>query len=159
MDAGASSSGAVGFAHVLGGLHAPAQPVGATLVAEGGERAQARPQCIQFVSQQPPKQQLCTQSILDTPNAQPTPTQPQSPSPSTERFFVSSPAVAILNELRAGAEAGGAPDAHMDGILDNEELESVFESVGGAEDSSVKREAQGVLQLATKKRIAGRSKP
>ena len=75
------------------------------------------------------------------------------------------------NELWAGAEAGGAPvgaaedaeDAYVDGILNNEELEQVFESIGGAEDSGrlecVKREAQGALHLATKRRIAGRSKP
>ena len=71
------------------------------------------------------------------------------------------------NELWACAEAGGAldgiaEDANMNGILGDEELERVFESIGEAEDSgpleSDKREAQGVLlQLATKRRIAGRS--
>ena len=58
--------------------------------------------------------------------------------------------------------AEDAEDAHMDGILNNEELEQVFESIGGAEDSGrlerVKREA-GELQLATKRRMVGRSKP
>ena len=51
VDARASSSDAVGFAHDPSGLHAAAQTVGATPVSEGGERAQAWPQCIQFVSQ------------------------------------------------------------------------------------------------------------
>ena len=96
---GASSSGAVGSAHDPSGLHGAAQPVGATPVAEGGERAQAWPQCIQLVSEQQPQQQQCTQSILDIPNAQSTPTQLQSASPGTARFFVSSPAVAMPNEL------------------------------------------------------------
>ena len=50
--------------------------------------------------------------------------------PGTARFFVSLPAVAMPNELSAGAEAGGAPDgaaedAYIDGILNNEELEQV----------------------------------
>ena len=56
------------------------------------------------------------------------------------RFFVSSPAVAMPNQLWASAEAGGAldgiaEDANMDGILGDEELERVFESIGEAEDS------------------------
>ena len=107
---------------------------------------------------QQPQQQPCTQGILDIPNAQSTPTQPQSASPGTARFFLSSPAVAMPSELWAGAEAGGAPDgsaedANMGGIFGDEELERVFESIDGVDSGhleSVKREAEGVLQLATK---------
>ena len=62
-------------------------------MAEGGQRAQAWPQCMQFVSQQQPQQRLCTQCILDS-----SPTQPQSATPGTARFFTSS-AVAMPNEL------------------------------------------------------------
>ena len=92
VDAGASSSGAGGPVHGFSCHHPAAQPVGATPVAEGGERVQAKPQ---LVSQQQPQQQLSTQSVLDIPNAQFTPTQHQSASPGTARFCVSSPAVAM----------------------------------------------------------------
>ena len=100
---------------------------------------------------------------------QSTATQPQSASPGTANFFVSSPAVAVP-QLWAGAEASGVPDgvaedADMDDLLGDEELERVFESIGAAEYSgrreSVKREAQGVLQLGAKtmRRLAGKPKP
>ena len=45
--------------------------------------------------------------ILDIPNAQSTPTQPQSASPGTARFFVSSPAVAMPVELWRSTGLGG----------------------------------------------------
>ena len=69
VDAEALSSGAVGSAHDPRGHHIAAQPVGATPVPEGCEQPQAWPQCVQIVSQQQPQHQLCTQSILDIPNA------------------------------------------------------------------------------------------
>ena len=148
---------------VLAALFLPLNQLGLLQWQKEVERVQACPQCAQLVSQQQPQQQLCTQSTLDIPNAQSTPTQRQSASSGTSRFFVSSPAVAMPNELWAGEEASGVPDGVAgDG---DEELERVFESIGEAEDSgrrdNVKREAQGVLQLAakTKRRLAGRSKP
>ena len=53
------------------------------------------------------------------------------------RTFLCLISVAIFNELWASAEARGAPDgvaedANMDGILGDEELERVFESIDGA---------------------------
>ena len=71
--------------------------------------------------------------------------------------------------LRTSAEASDVPvgvagDDNMEDLLGDEELERVFESIGEAEDSgrleSVKREAQGVLQLAAKaRRHAGQARP
>ena len=126
------------------------------------ERVQAWPQCTQLVSQQ----QSCTQSILDIPNAQSTPTQHQSASPGTARFFVSSPAVA-MPELRNSAEVSDVPDgvAGDEVLLGDGELERVCDSTGEAEDSgrleSAKREAQGMLQLVAKarRRHAGQVRP
>ena len=162
MDVGASSSGAVGFAHDLGGLHAAAQPVGATPVA-GGEKRRHGPSAYSSCLSN-----SHNSSFAHRASSTSTPTQPQSASPSTARFFVSSPVVAMPNELWSSAEASGVPDgvaedANVDGILGDEKLDQVFESIGKAEVSglleSVKRESQGVLQLATKRRLTGRSKP
>ena len=146
MDAGASSYGAVGFAHDPCGLHAAAQPVGAIPVAEGGEVHTVRVSATATTAPLHTYPRYSKRAVHSH--------QPQSASPGTERCFVSSPAVAMPNELCCSAEAGGAPggaaeDAHMDGILDSEELERVFESIGEAEDSGrlerVKRERQGCV--------------
>ena len=100
-----------------------------------GAHCQARPQGAQVVSQQQHQQQH-TRSILDVPKAQSTPTLPQSASPGTARFFVSSPAVAMPIELWASTGTTGAPDggtehANMGGIFGDEELEREFESIDG----------------------------
>ena len=159
VDAGASSSCAVGSAHVFIGPHAAAQPVGASPMAEGGERRRHGPSAYSSCLSN-----SFAHSILDIPNAQSTPTQPQSASPDTARIFLSSPAVAMPNELWAIAPGGVAGDADMGDLVGDEELERVFESIGEAEDcsrlESIKREAQEVLQLAakTKRRPAGRTK-
>ena len=113
------------------------------------------PQGVQVVSQQQPQQQ-CTQSTLDIPNAQSTPTHPQSASPGTACLSASSPAVAVPVELCTSTGSGGAPDgntegASMGGILRDEELMRVFESIDGGEDRShverARREALDVVQL------------
>ena len=98
---GASGSVAGGPAPDNGGLRFAQQPIGPTPIAGGGELTLAWPQCMQFMSQQlpPQHQQPCTQSILDIPNAQSTPTVSQSASPGTARFFVSSTAVAMPIDL------------------------------------------------------------
>ena len=74
----------------------------------------------------------------------------------------------LLPCLSCGPAAGDvldgvAGDDDVDDLLGDEELERVFESIGEAEDSgrleSVKRETQGVLQLAAKaRRHAGQAR-
>ena len=166
VDAGESSS-AVGFAHDPAAFTLPLNQLGLLQWQKGVNGHRHGTQCMQFASRH-----TATTAALHTGHP-PHPkcavhSPPASIRPRTARFFVSSPAVAMLHEVSASAEAGGAPDgvaenAIMDGIFGDEELERVFESIGEAEDSglleSVKREAQGVLQLATKRRIARRPKP
>ena len=80
LDAGVSSFGAVDFAHDPSGHHVAAHQL-LQLQWQNGVNERRRAQCVQVVSHQ----QLCTQSILDIPNAQSTPT--QSASPGTARSW------------------------------------------------------------------------
>ena len=110
-----------------------------------------------------PQQQLCTQSVLDIPNAQFTPpsTNQRHPTPHFSVFHRQLlPCLSCGLSAEASYVPGGvAGDDDMDGLLGDEELERVIESTGEAEDSghleSVKREAQGVLQLAAKAKRDG----
>ena len=99
------------------------------------------------------------------------PPQPRSASPGTARFFVSSPAVAMPDELWASAEAGGAPDGAAEDdenptytasptmrSWSNSSSPLVGQKTAAGWKASRERR-KGVLKLATKRRIAGRSKP
>ena len=85
VDAGASSSCAVGFAHVPSGLRAAAQPVGATPVTEESERAQAcaYSSCLSNSH----NSSIAHRASSTFQNAQSTPIQPQSASPGTVTFL------------------------------------------------------------------------
>ena len=71
------------------------------------------------------------------------------------------PVVLWSSTRSCGEPNGNAEDASMGGVVGDDELERVFESVDGTEDrasvESAKREALDVVQL--KRRVAGQSTP
>ena len=90
----------------------------------GGEgSAHGVPDGALWISCRQPQHQLCTQSVLDIPNAQFTPTQLLP--------CLSCGAVQKLATYRFGV----AGDDDVEDLLGDEEVERVFESIGEAEDS------------------------
>ena len=136
-----------------------AYPVAATPVAGGGTQGQLGPQDMQIV----PLQLQHTQSVLDIPNAQPSPTIYQTVSPCTARFFPSPPGVA-MPELwpTAGSSQGEKSeptDVSFGGVLADEEMVSVLQAIDDREDieglQSAKQHGMLVVHAASKRRLAG----
>ena len=64
-----------------------------------------------------------------------------------------------VHKIASGVLVGVVQDANMDGIVGDEELDLVFDRVHWRGRGERPAGEQGVLQLATKRRLAGRSKP